>query len=309
MNSITEQLTFSTPLTREAHTIAQQCSQGISNPIKRQQIYLNTLAVYAVDNYLQCMGFATNWPASDSRNQLAIKLMNVADLEMKNLGKLECRPVLHPAEKCEIPPEVMSDRIGYVAVQLNTSLNTATILGFTPQPLAEIPLNQLQTLSEFLLYLSQIEIANSPETAHSSNLVKIGQWLDGIIDAGWQSIEQILTPQQLGLAFKSAVSMTRAQKIDLGIETNKIPLALVMKVTTAHTGEIDILTQVYPVQKNVLPAGVKLSISDQTGATVLQVASRTEDNWIQLEFSAEIGEKFQIIVAYSQLQQTREFEI
>jgi len=309
MNSITDKLTFGVPLSIEAHAIAQECSQGIPNTPKRQQVYLNTLAVYAVDNYLQCMGFETNWKESDSPNNLAIKLMDVADLEVKSIGKLECRPVLPKAEVCEIPPEVWEDRVGYVAVQLDPSLKEATILGFTLQAAAEVSLNQLQFLEDFLVYLSEIEVVKSPQQEDSSSLVKIGHWLDGVVDAGWQTIDYLLNPQQLGLAFKSAVSMTRGQKIDLGVQLDKISIALVVKIASESEGEVEILTQVYPVGQNVLPEGVKLSISDESGEAVLDVTSRDEDNWIQLEFSAEFGEKFQLVVAYGDSQQTREFEV
>ena len=309
MNSITDQLTFSVALSTEAHRIAQEYSQGISNPDKRQQVYLNTLAVYAVDNYLQCMGFETNWQGSYSCDFLVIQLMNVADLEVKNLGKLECRPVLPKAEVCEIPPEVWEDRIGYVAVQFNSDLKEAQILGFTLQAEAEVPLSQLQSLEDFLLYLSELEIAKSPQHEESSNLVKIGQWLDGFVDAGWQTIEHLLNPQQLGLAFMSAVSMTRGQKIDLGMHLEQISVALVIKVAAGSEGEVDILTQVYPVGNHVLPQGVKLNITNELGENILEVISRDEDNWVQLEFSAELGEKFQIMVAYGESQQAKIFEV
>ncbi len=309
MNSITDPLSFIVTLSIEAHALAQEYSKGISNTLKRQQVYLNTLAVHAVDNYLQCMGFVTDWQRSDSRDRLAIQLMNVADLEVKNLGKLECRPVLPKAEVCEIPPEVWEDRLGYVAVQFNSSLKEATILGFTTQAKTEVPLSQLQSLEDFLLYLSELEVAKSPQQEDSSNLVKIGQWLDGFVDTGWQTIENLLNPQQLGLAFKSAVSMTRGQKINLGMQLEQISVALVVKIAEGSEGEFDILTQVYPIEHNVLPEGVKLSISDKSGDNVLEVTSRDEDNWIQLEFSAELGEKFGIMVAYGESQQTREFEV
>ncbi|BAZ02764.1 hypothetical protein NIES37_67770 [Tolypothrix tenuis PCC 7101] len=309
MKSMTEQLTFSITLTREAHTIAEEYSKSISNSLKQQQIYVNTLAVYAVDSYLQCMGFATDLQASDSRDRLTIKLMNVADLVIENIGKIECRPVLATAEVCEIPAEVWSDRVGYVAVQLSSDCKEATILGFTPQAEAEIPLSQLQSLEDFLLYLSELEIAKSPHHENSSTIVNLGQWLHGFIDTSWQSIEQLLNPQQLGLAFKSAVTTTRGQKIDLGMPIEQISVALVVKISEATASEIEILTQVYPIRNNVLPEGVQLSINDESGDNVLSVTSRNEDNWIQLEFSAELGEKFQIIITHGEFQQSRVFEV
>ena len=309
MNSIADNLTFSVPLSGEAHAIAQEYRQGIDNPQKARQVYLNGLAVYAVDYYLQCMGFTTDWEGSDSHNTLAVKLMDVADLEIQNIGRIECHPVLPEAEFLEIPAEVWQDRIGYVAVQFNASLQEANILGFTKQAALEVPLNQLQSLSDFLIYLSEMEEVVSLQSEESSKLVKIGHWLDGFVDAGWQRIEELLYPQQLGLAFKSAVSMTRGQKIDLGMQLEKISVALVVKIYAVDDGEVDILTQLYPMGGMVLPEGVKLFVNDGSGEMILAATSRKDDNWIQLEFSAQLGEKFQIIVAYGESQQVKEFEV
>lgn len=306
MNSITNKVSFTISLSFEAHSIAQQCRQGISNPDKAKQVYLNTLAVYAVDNYLRCMGFQTDWDKSDSRNPLAIKLMDVADLEVKNIGKLECRHVLPEAQAFEVPLEVWEDRIGYVAVQLNPSLQSANILGFTHQAAVE-SLNKLQSLEEFLLYLTELEEANHSQ--EESSTVVIGHWLKGVVDAGWQTIDELLKPQQLGLAFKNEVSMTRGQKIDLGMQLDKISLALVVKITSESETEVDILTQVHPFGEIALPEGVKLIISDESGETVLEAVSREEDNWIQQEFSAELGEKFRITVTFGESEVTKEFEV
>lgn len=309
MNSITDNLTFSVPLSMEAHAIAQECRKGISNSQKARQVYLNTLAVYAVDYYLQCMGFATDWEESDRQNKIAVHLMDVADLKIQNIGKIECRPVLPEAELLEIPAEVWEDRIGYVAVQFGASLKEAKILGFTQQAAMEIPLNKLQSLSDFLIYLSEMETIESPQAEESSNSVKIGHWLNGLVDAGWQKIDELLHPQQLGLAFMGTVSMTRGQKIDLGMQLEKISVALIVKIYAENDGEFDILTQLYPMGEMVLPEGVKLVINDDSGETILAATSREDDNWIQLEFNAESEEKFQIIVAYGESQQKKDFEV
>ncbi|MGD1913165.1 MAG: DUF1822 family protein [Rivularia sp. (in: cyanobacteria)] len=304
MNSTTHKLSFTLPLSFEAHSIAQELAEGISNLEKRNSVYLNSLAVYAVDNYLRCMEFDTNLKGSDSRNHLAIKLMNVADLIVENIGKLECLPVLSEAEFVEIPPEVWENRVGYVVVQLNDSLKEAKILGFTRKVAAEVSLSQLQSLEDFLIYLTELEVAKT------SNIVNFSQWLDGVVDAGWQKIDELLKPQQLGLAFKNEMSVTRGQKIDLGMHLDKISVALVMKVMSESENEgVDVLTQVYPVGEMALPRGVKLIIGDEMGETALEVVSREDDNWIQSEFTAECGERFNITVVYGESEITKEFEV
>ncbi len=304
MNCTTDELSFVVPLSFEAHSIAQECSENIPSE-KVQQVYLNSLAVYAVDNYLGCMGFNPDWENSHSRNNLAIQLMNVADLEVKNVGKLECRPVLVDEEKVEIPAEVSDDRIGYVAVQFDSSLKTAKILGFTRNYAAEIPINQLQSLEDFLMYLTECEVVES----HQLTVARIGEWIDGVVDAAWEKLDRLLTPQQLGVAFKSEISVTRGQKIDLGIQLDKISLALVLKVTPEeNSNEVSILTQLHPFQGITLPEGVKLIISDESGEVVLEQESREDDNWIQSAFDVESGEKFRINVSYKENSVEREFE-
>lgn len=309
MNKTTELLTVTVPLSFEAHSLAQEYGSSLSNLQKAKQVYLNTLAVYAVDHYLRCLGFETDWQSSDSRNQLMLKLMDVADLNIKQVGKLECRPVLPEAEICEIPPEVWSDRIGYVAVQLNPSLKEATILGFSQKAAAEVFLSQLQSLEDFLVYLSNIEQAQSLSIPQSepSIIVKLGQWFEGIIEADWQTIDKLLNPLQLGVAFKQEMSITRGQKIDLGVQVDGLSVALVVKLTSEATEEVNILIQLYPLERLSFPAGVQLIVVDELGETVDEVTSREEDNWIQLELSAEFGENFSVTVAYKEANVTQDF--
>ena len=309
MNSTTQKLSFTVPLSFEAHSIAQELVSEIYNQEKRQQVYLNSLTVYAVNNYLRCMGFETDYSEGDSRNPFAVQLMNVADLIVKDIGKLECLPVLAEAEVVEISPEVWEERIGYVFVELSDSLKSAKILGFTPEAADKIYLSKLDSLSDFLVYLTELEVVESVQAETTSNIINFRKWLDGVVDASWQKLDELLKPQQLGLAFKNEVSITRGQKIDLGMHLDKISVALVMKVMSESESEgVDILTQLYPVGEMALPEGIKLIIRDETGEA-LEVVSREDDNWIQSEFSAESGEKFNITVAYGDSEVMKEFEV
>jgi hypothetical protein len=302
MNPTTQPLTFPVPLSFEAHEIAQTYSQGAANPHKRKQIYLNSLAVYAVDFYLRCLGFETDWQGSDSRDPVMLKLMDVADLTVKKIGKLECRPVLPEADTCEIPPEVREDRIGYVAVQFNQSLRQATILGYSPTAAAAIPLNQWRSLEEFLPYLNQIK---------KNATVNLRQWLEGVVETGWLTLNELLNPPQLELAFRSGdrFSLTQGKKIDLGLDLEGKSVALAVTVTPKAGNEVDILVQVYPLEQNYLPLGVKLLVKDSLGEEILSATAREADNFIQLEFSAELGETFSVTVALDGVEVTQEFAI
>ncbi len=157
MTHLMELTTFTIPLSFEAHSLAQQMRCQQSNPQKSKQVYLNTLAVYAVGFYLRCLGIETDATQSDSRNLTYLKFMDVADLWVKDVGKLECRPVLPGSTTLQIPAEAWSDRIGYIAVEMSQSLKQATLLGFTDTAVVETSLNQLRSMADFLEYLHQIQ--------------------------------------------------------------------------------------------------------------------------------------------------------
>ena len=301
MSRLTERLIFTVPLSFEAHSLAQQLSKPLGNQKKVKQVYLNTLAVYAVNFYLQCMAFETNWEISDSYNPVMLKFLDVADLEIKQIGKIECRPVLPDAEVCQIPPDAWSDRIGYVAVQLDQSLKQATILGFTQNAAEEVPLNELQPLEDLIEFLSR---KLQPES------VNLKQWLEGIIEAGWLTIDELLSHEQIALAFgfRHGVSLTRGKQIELEMQLEKQSVALIVIPSPESEEEVDIRVQLHPVKgQTYLPKGVKLIVKDASGEPVLDAEAQDEDNFIQQRFSAESGENFSITVALREASITQDF--
>ena len=122
----TGQFTMFIPL--EAHRQAQQFRQHHADSVKGKQVYLNTLAVYAVHEYLQILGIDTNLEASLSWNPITQTLSDTAALQVEPQGQFECRPVLPKSESCHVPPETWSDRLGYIAVQFDPQLETATLI-------------------------------------------------------------------------------------------------------------------------------------------------------------------------------------
>ncbi|WP_250126490.1 DUF1822 family protein [Chroococcidiopsis sp. CCMEE 29] len=154
--------TFKVPIGKEAVDRALEFQkQHGHNHTRAERVYLNTLAVSAVDAFLHRLEIETALADSNSQEVVCQVLMDVADLEIPNLGQLECRPVLPGADAVSIPPEVWSERIGYVAVQLDDSLQEATLLGFTTTvpDSGELPLAQLQPITLLPAYIQQIRQA------------------------------------------------------------------------------------------------------------------------------------------------------
>ena len=317
MKNFSDTLTFTLPLGSNAHALAKLFWRQQSDSKKAKQVYLNTLAVYAVNFYLNCMGIKTNSEASYSRNSIRQILADVADLEIPNLGCLECRPVLPKTQVIEIPPEAWSDRIGYVAVQLDESLRMATLLGFSPTAgTGELSISELLPLEDLLTYLtaktSQSKIGNL------TSKIQLSQWLENMFEAGWQSIETILGSEQQNLAFSLRSnfnslesSIKRAKLIDLGLQLGNQSLALLVAITPEPEEKVGILVQVHPMEgENYLPPNLKLSMHSESGEILQEVESRSVDNYIQLKrFRGLPGESFGIKLTFGEASVTENFVI
>ena len=306
--------TFTAPLNAEAHRLAKQFWQQQSDRSKAKQVYLNTLAVSAVNFYLRCLGIETNWSASFSRNPIFQTLMDVADVEIPNLGKLECRPVLPEANIVYIPPEVWSERIGYVAVQLDASLQSGVLLGYTATVPAsgELPITQLQSLEDLLLRLCQVKSTPAPVR------VNLSQWFEHLFEVGWQSLETLLGTEPENLAFSlrnnsqlSQTSVKGAKLIDLGLQLKSQSLALLVAIAPDADGKVGILVQVHPTGgENYLPPNIRVIMLSESGEILQSAQSRSQDNYIQLKrFRGNAGECFSIQVATGDISVTETFVI
>ena len=308
MDKIADNLTFIGPIPPDGRHRAEELCRRQATRKKAEQVYLNTLSVSFVNSYLQYMGFETDLDKSDSWNPLQQTLMDVADLSLKNLGSLECRPVLEDTEFVYIPPEVQSNRIGYVAVQIRKSFREATLLGFVRQVQTDLlAINQLQPLDNLLEYLEELTQVRQAELASQSltdnkTLVQLKQWLENIFEAGWQEIETLFDNQRANLdwslrgANNSFVS--RGKLIDLGKTGTIQSVILVVAFILEKKQEIDIIVEVHPVWGEIyLPPNLQLMVLDFEGAegeSIMEAQTRSTNKSIQLQFSGEVGERFSI---------------
>lgn len=309
MIQIPNTLTFTVPLSSEAHSSAQECCTRLSARDRAKQVYLNTLAVYAVDFYLRCLGLQTEVEQSDSRNPICLQFMDVADLLVKELGKLECRPVLPNAKIFQIPPEVREGRIGYVAIKLDSSLKQATILGFTPTAVAEVPLEQLRSLAEFPEYLNRIRQVASPH----KTAINLRNWFENAFEEGWQAVEAILgTNRNLAIVRETIQihsDVKRAKMLDLGIDLGEKSVVLAIAISQNGDETIKVLVQVHPSRGHAyLPPNLRLIMLDDADEILQEVRSRSQDNYIQLRrFDGQTGDRFRIQIALDEINIIEDF--
>ncbi|NES03637.1 MAG: DUF1822 family protein [Okeania sp. SIO2F4] len=162
MNNITESLIFRIPLSPESHAMAEQFAQQQISQQRAKEVYLNTLAVYIGRDFLNGLDFDTNLENADCFNPVWRMAEDVADVIIPDLGVIEFRRVL-PGERSFLIPEfVRENRLVYVAVGFDESLDFGDILGFIClSDLTEsdgyVSLEMLQPAENLLDYLMQLE--------------------------------------------------------------------------------------------------------------------------------------------------------
>lgn len=305
MNSTLEPLHFTVPLSFEAHAIAQQ--QSSSN----QQTYLKALSVYAVEFYLRCLGIETDFDRSDWRDPWMAKFIDVADLSLQSNGKLECCYVPPDAEFLSVSPDAWGDRLAYIAVQINPSLKSATLIGFAPNPVENLPLSQLRSIEQFPDFLHQFQPI---EMTQERTFVNLRDWLEGKVEAGWQSLESVLEISPLpAIAVRNedrhAITVRQAKLIDVGMDLGEQSIVLSLAITVNSDASMNVLIQSYSAPGHShLPPNLKLSMLSETGEMLQEVCSREQDNYIQLRhFRGEAGDSFDIQVSLDSVSITESF--
>lgn len=320
MSNMTVLLTFTGPISPDARRRSEQLCKQQATPEKGEQVRLNTLSVSFVNSYLQYMGFDTDLEASDSWDPVQQTLMDVADLSLKNLGFLECRPVLADTQFVYVPPEVQSNRIGYVVVQISKSFREAKLLGFVKQASIDLlPISQLQPLEkllDYLEYISEVKVAKLAEEllTSSNNLVNLKQWFENKFEAGWQEISACLGTQTdyplLSLRSGNKVFVSRGKQLDLGKQVSSQAVFLVVALTPENEQEMDIIVEVHPTSgQTYLPPNLQLMVLDFEGAAVMEAQARSANKNIQLQFSGEPGERFSVKVVLGDVSVVEDFVI
>ena len=318
--SINPTMAKSIPLsiTQAALRTAQQFARLQPTAQKQQQVYLNTLAVSVVHDYMQMMAIPTDLNKSDSWNQTLRLAADVADLMLPGLGHLECRPVTAQSLDssttpiCYMPPEVPADRIGIVIVSLEPELQQATLLGFSRTVETTLAISQLQTVDDLLEYLEYLEPKIIQPLEPLGIIVQLSRWLEQQFETGWQSVESLLTTQtSLAWNFRAAVTtVARAKPIDLGSQLMAQSVVLVVKLTPTAAVEIEITVGVQPNNgQTYLPAQLELAVLDELGVLVMVARANSANQNIQLQFSGKREEHFSVKLTLGDVSVSENFVI
>ena len=317
-----ENIAVPLPITSKTREIAHEFAAQQATKLKAEQVLYNTLAILTVQSYLQMLGIATDLFNSDSWNLVMRTCDDVADLNILNLGKLECRPLKSSDTTCHIPMEVWDLRLGYVVVKIDDSLKKAALLGFVSQVgTEELAITNLSPIEALIDRLDDLRLSTT-----NSTVVNLGEWFNNIFTAGWSTVESILNSEQLtvGWGFRNTElspenssemkevnnNVQRAKLIDLGIQLGDRQVVLLVELTPEDNGNIVVSLQIHPRPGDVyVPEALILKVIESSGEVFMQAQARSQDNFIQLQFSGQAQELFTVQIILNGAELTEQFQL
>ncbi|NBD15041.1 MAG: DUF1822 family protein [Cyanobacteria bacterium] len=122
------------------------------------------------------------------------------------------------------------------------------------------------------------------------DIIDVKQWFRNIFEAGWYSLEELIKPQSMNLAynFRSNESPQKegaqgVKLLELGPDC-KNEVALIVKIHPKREGKIAVQIQLQSMdEENYLPSSLKLSLLSQSNKIIQEVQARDQDNLIQLK--------------------------
>ena len=151
----------------------------------------------------------------------------------------------------------------------------------------------------------------SPEP--SDSIVRMGDWLEDKVTAGWQTLEQLLNNSaQLAWATRSRTTSIQAGKfVNLGIQFSDQAVVLLVTAVSEVDEKIGVHIQVLPKgNQQSLPAQLTVALISSKEELLQEVTSREQDDFIQLRyFKGKPGIRFSIEISFGAVQVREAFEL
>ncbi|HAA31700.1 MAG TPA: hypothetical protein DCE56_33385, partial [Cyanobacteria bacterium UBA8553] len=262
------------------------------------------------DCWVRVWGYATHSQLKNGRYDKSDRTYSI-DREdaIEDLNVMWRARELCPDEKAEIHSlPTLSEEL---AEALLKQLGKPTLYS----PRMNVPFEQWAAI------LSEPKYRHQLYNLRNKKVVKLSNWLQNkivnTVQAGWQTIEALLAPEQQELALRyrgSSVtednSVRQAKLIDLGVQLGNKSLVMLVALTPDADDKVSIRVQVHPPEgEKHLPSYVRLALLE-SGEIRQEVQSRNLDNFIQLKrFKGIAGTSFSVQVALGDVSLTEEFEI
>jgi len=177
------------------------------------------------------------------------------------------------------------------------------LLGFVPRATTEeLPLSQLRSPEELLDHLAELRYPQP------SALANLSQWIQGAIDEGWQTLEELLNPAQLSpaIAFRGRLgTQTPSKRIDL----NGVAAVLAVDARPLADESTDICLQLHPPIDGFLPIGTRFSVLNEVGEVELETTATGTEDFLEWQVGCTSGDRFSVQVSLNEVHITQDFVI
>lgn len=321
---------------------ARQSSHAPQDESQQWQVYINTLAMLALETWLKEQ-ISEDFVKRSLNEGMDATYLRVGEFILcliateHVLDEIVHIPQL-TIEQSELTPEF------YVVLEVMEEQEQVIIRGFLrhdelinyynqsvspslPREVYSVPLSAFDPeINHLVFYMQHLEPnaisrpAVSPPTIVTSlsadiNQLKVhlSQWLQGILDEGWQAIDTLIHPE-VNLAWstrQTSLGTKGGKLLNFGVQLDNQTVALLVTATPESEGKIGISIQVLPVGgAQILPAQLKLTLLSSTETILQEVQSREQDNYIQLKpFKGKPGVNFSIEISLNDVKFREVFEL
>ena len=320
---------------------AKSISERSSHESNQWQIYLNTLALFALEKWLKERMPEQSISKSDriieNTGRLNIGEFKVCAIATDNLLDELVELPRNVVDSSELTThfyvilEVLEEQEEVIfrgCLNYDQLIDYRDRLNLQPQDnFYQLPLSLFDPEPNHLLFncrflkptsiplpvgSAQMTTATPKEYVREST-TKLSQWLQNVFDGTWQTIDSLINPEaNLVYGLRNAdEEIKRAKLFDLGMQFGKQKVALLVKIKGEPNGKLAVSIQLHPGgEARHLPPNLKLILLSKAGQVLQEVQSRTQDNYIQLKpFKGEKGKRFQIQVSLESLSITENFEL
>ncbi|MGH2412362.1 MAG: DUF1822 family protein, partial [Microcystaceae cyanobacterium] len=180
--------------------------------------------------------------------------------------------------------------------------NTAVIF-----PRLAVPFELWGALLEREDWRQRLYRARRGEDLSIGAVVRLGEWLQGRLMSPWQTIETLLSSQQIADAWRSTALSSSLQSspfdvncikvLDFGTHPGEEQVALSIGLTSVSETEVSIGIQIRPAGDGLyLPHDIQVRLLDDAGREIGQ-ASAANTETIQLQLNGRRGERFSMEVS------------
>jgi hypothetical protein len=166
--------------------------------------------------------------------------------------------------------------------------------------------------------IAGIIIISAESGVEPNKVVRLSNWLDNLVESGWQTLEQLLNFQQLEIVRNTDIFRSNAtpkgKLIDRKMLKDGFAVVLTVGEEQLDDGFVEITLRIYATDEQMyLSSGIKLrmfGIDENGDEFTIEKQADSEDEWVELPaFKGKVGEEFSVEIVKGDISVVENFII